>query len=128
MKQRKDKPMKTKRTFNLTAVALAFVTLLAWAGADSRAADPCAGAQVAIGPNVPHDVQGGVRLPPTTDSDAQLAAFAWQQFLALCWQSDYNTTSCSRGAPDTSWNFSMAYKQGQPLVWETYAHRSELRP
>jgi hypothetical protein len=120
--------MKTKRTFNLIAATLAFVTLLPWAGPDSRAADPCAGPQVTIGPNVPHDVPGGVRLPPTADSDAQLAAFAWQQFLALCWQSDYNTTSFSRGAADTSWNFSMAYKPGQPLVWETYAHRSELRP
>src|SRR3982074_1588683 len=99
MKQRKDKPMKSKRTFNLIAAALAFVTLLAWARTDSRAADPCAGAQVTIGPNVPHDVPGGMRLPPTSESDAQLAAFAWQQFLALCWQSDYNNTSFSRGAP-----------------------------
>lgn len=69
-----------------------------------------------------------MRLPPTGASDGKFAAFAWQQFLALCWQSDYNTTSFSRGAPDTTWNYSMAYKPGQPLVWETYAHRSELRP
>src|SRR4051812_29856416 len=46
----------------------------------------------------------------------------------MCWQSDYNTTSFSRGAPDTSWNYKLNYKKGQPLVWETYAHRSELRP
>jgi hypothetical protein len=67
-------------------------------------------------------------LPATEQSEAELAAFAWQQFLALCWQSDYNTNTHSRGAPDTSWNYTMAYKPGQPLVWETYAHRSELRP
>jgi hypothetical protein len=107
---------------------LLFVTLLASASADSRAADPCPEPQVKIDSHVPHDVPGGMRLPPTAESDAQLAAFAWQQFLALCWQSDYNATTFSRGAPDTSWNFSMAYKPGQPLVWETYAHRSELRP
>jgi hypothetical protein len=106
---------------------MAFVTLVAFV-AGSRAADPCAGLQVTIGPGVPHDVPGSSRLPPTAASDAKLAAFAWQQFLALCWQSDYDTTSFSRGAPDTKWNFSMAYKPGQPLVWETYAHRSELRP
>ena len=111
-----------------TVAVMAFVMLLAWAGAVSRAADPCEGVQVLIGPNVPHDVAGSRRLPPTAASDPKLAAFAWQQFLALCWQSDYNTTSFSRGAPDTTWNYSMAYKPGQPLVWETYAHRSELRP
>jgi hypothetical protein len=111
-----------------TIAVLTFVALLAGAGTGSRAADPCAGVQVTIGPNVPHDVAGSRRLPPTAASDAKLAAFAWQQFLALCWQSDYTTTSFSRGAPDTTWNYSMAYKPGQPLVWETYAHRSELRP
>jgi hypothetical protein len=120
--------MKTKHTHKLIRAVLASVMLLALAGAGSHAADPCATVQVPIGPNVPHDVPGGMRLPPTDDSNAQLAAFAWQQFLALCWQSDYDTTSFSRGAPDTNWNYSMAYKPGQPLVWETYAHRSELRP
>jgi hypothetical protein len=90
--------------------------------------DPCATVQIKIGPNVPHDVPGGMRLSASEQSEAELAAFAWQQFLALCWQSDYNTNTHSRGAPDKSWNYTMAYKPGQPLVWETYAHRSELRP
>jgi hypothetical protein len=94
----------------------------------TAAQDAIAAVQVTIGPNVPHDVPQGMRLPYNEQSETVLAAFAWQQFLALCWQSDYNTTSFSRGAPDTNWNYKLNYKKGQPLVWETYAHRSELRP
>lgn len=83
---------------------------------------------VTIGPDVPHDVPGGKRLPSTEQSNVQLASFAWQQFLALCWQSDYNTSTYSRGAPDPNWNYTKPYGAGQPVVWETYAHKSELRP
>jgi hypothetical protein len=117
---------------------LAVLTLAARPDPHSRAttvssetnaqADPCATVKITIGPDVPHDVPGGTRLPATEQSEAELAAFAWQQFLALCWQSDYNTNTHSRGAPDTNWNYTMKYTPGQPLVWETYAHRSELRP
>ncbi|MFQ3244591.1 MAG: hypothetical protein ACI9SP_001222 [Arenicella sp.] len=83
---------------------------------------------VSITSDVPHDVPGGQRLPASDVSNQVLAQFAWQQFLALTWQSDYNPANHSRGAPDTAWNHSKPYTAGQPLVWETYAHRSELRP
>ena len=73
---------------------------------------PVATVQVTIGPNIPHDVPQGMRLPYNEQSEVELAAFAWQQFLAMCWQSDYNTTSFSRGAPDTSWNYTLNYKKG----------------
>jgi hypothetical protein len=89
---------------------------------------PTAQAVVSITPDVPHDVPGGQRLPASDASNEVLAQFAWQQFLALTWQSDYNATSNSRGAPDTAWDHSQPYTAGQPLVWETFAHRSELRP
>ena len=85
-------------------------------------------AQIMIGPNVPHDVPGGVRLPASVQSDNTLAAFAWQQFLALSWQSNYDTITHSRGTPDMNWNYTLPYDSGQSLVWETFAHRSELRP
>jgi hypothetical protein len=117
---------------------MAAVPLLAWSSSGSRvvtatsgllaAADPNAEVQITIGANVPHDVPGGQRLPSTDDSDVKLAVFAWQQFLALSWQSNYNSTTHSRGTPDANWDYAKQYKAGQPLVWETYAHKSELRP
>ncbi len=71
----------------------------------------------------PHDVNS------TDPSKLELAFFAWREFFALNWQSDWNSSSKSRGNPDANWN----YKQpgpfpSQPLVWETYAHRTELSP
>jgi hypothetical protein len=66
-------------------------------GETNADADPCATVQVTIGPNVPHDVPGSMRLPATEQSEAELAAFAWQQFLALCWQSDYDTNTPHTG-------------------------------
>lgn len=85
-------------------------------------------AQVTIGPDVPHDVPGGKRLPPSEASNKVLATFAWQQFLALCWQSNYSETKPVRGTADPNWDYTKPYQPGQPLVWETFAHRSELRP
>ncbi|MBS0028029.1 hypothetical protein ACTJJ0_06810 [Chitinophaga sp. 22321] len=66
--------------------------------------------------------------PKDLDSNAtpeQLAAFAWNEFLALNWQSSYRLNG-KRDYPNLSWS----YDQQQPglTVWETYAHRTELRP
>jgi hypothetical protein len=55
----------------------------------------------------------------------QLVEFAWEEFLALNWQSSYSKNK-KRDMPDLSWNFSN--KNPDTLVWETYAHRSELQP
>ena len=116
----------------VVAFAVALVSLLASCGPVSQQPEaPETGAAIVIAPDVPHDVHGR-RLPPSVRANEVLAAFAWQQFLALSWQSDYGTENVDpirsyiRGTPDTSWDYSMPYTK--PLVWETYAHRSELRP
>lgn len=64
-------------------------------------------------------------LPPGADAK-QLAEFAWAEFFALNWKSSYDTIRYQRDTPDTTWT----YRQSDPAlaVWETYAHRTELRP
>ncbi|MCW3467009.1 hypothetical protein [Chitinophaga nivalis] len=65
---------------------------------------------------------------PNADS-VELITFAWNEFFALNWKSNYRSTAL-RGHADESWS----YKNDQtpypedPLVWETYAHRVEVRP
>jgi hypothetical protein len=71
-------------------------------------------------------------LPPvdvdTNASDTTLAAYAWQEFLALNWKSSYSTNGL-KGNPDTNWTFFTDDKPVPDIVvWETYAHRSELSP
>jgi hypothetical protein len=79
---------------------------------------------IVIGPNVPHDIE---RKPPSDAYEVELAQFAWQQFVALGWQATYDpkNNNFQRGVPDTAWKGN-----GVPrfAVWETFAHRSELRP
>ncbi|MBO6515513.1 MAG: hypothetical protein JJ975_03090 [Bacteroidia bacterium] len=61
-------------------------------------------------------------------SDTDLVKFAWEEFLALNWKSSY-TENSKRDYPDLNWRWnsdSSAYPD--LLVWETYAHRTELRP
>lgn len=69
--------------------------------------------------------------PKDLDSNAtpqQLVEFAWEEFLALNWKSSYSKNQL-RDFPDTTWSFSSDTKPfPDTLVWETYAHRSELRP
>ncbi|TWF41338.1 hypothetical protein FHW36_103142 [Chitinophaga polysaccharea] len=62
------------------------------------------------------------------DSNAtpeKMAAFAWNEFLALNWESSYRLNG-KRDYPNLNWS----YKQlpAGLAVWETYAHRTELRP
>ncbi|WP_315822644.1 hypothetical protein [Paraflavitalea speifideaquila] len=56
-----------------------------------------------------------------------LISFAWNEFLALHWRSGYGN-SAGRDMPDRSWNYNTPGKYPDLAVWETYAHRSELRP
>ncbi len=58
----------------------------------------------------------------------ELVQFAWEEFIALTWQSSYEEDG-KRDNPDTSWNWNK-YTDAYPdlVVWETYAHRTELRP
>lgn len=60
----------------------------------------------------------------------EMAAFAWNEFLALNWKSAY-VHSGKRGTPDYNWDYSVRTPNNypdEPVVWETYAHRAELRP
>ncbi len=77
---------------------------------------------------VPHDAPA-----PVEDSSQQqtaLANFAWQEFIALNWPSNYTSTTPNRGQPDTSKtaaDFAQPDSSGQ-LVWQTYKHRVEVYP
>src|SRR3954469_16697390 len=83
-----------------------------------------------ISPNVPHDVPAG-----SAATVAQLAVFAWQEFIALNWVALNPGTTSVRGrpstavgpagflgiAPDGNGNFPL-------VVWQTYRHKNELFP
>lgn len=72
-----------------------------------------------ISPTLPGD------LPSGNATQEELAKFAWNEFFALNWASSW-TTDNKRDSPDASWTFD---KPTPDLaVWETYIHRSELRP
>lgn len=68
--------------------------------------------------------------PPDLDSAAspqQLAEFAWEEFLALNWQASYPKDG-KRDAPDLNWSYKDTSAYPSLVVWETFAHRAELRP
>lgn len=83
-----------------------------------------------LSPCVPHDVPGG------SADVADLAVFAWQEFVALNWVAMDPGTTSIRGrpapdtdpmagflgvAPDASGNYPL-------VVWQTYRHKNELFP
>lgn len=77
--------------------------------------------QVSFNPFPPQDL-------PAAATPTELVNFAWEEFIALTWKSSYNTNSL-RDYPDTTWNWSNDNSPYPDLVvWETYAHRTELRP
>ncbi|WP_420318742.1 hypothetical protein [Ekhidna sp.] len=77
--------------------------------------------EVNFNPIPPFDV------PPNADS-IDLIKFAWEEFIALNWKSSYSINGL-RDNPDTSWNWGSSSDPFPDLaVWETYAHRTELRP
>jgi hypothetical protein len=104
-----------------TAVAFLLVTLLA-------AASPATAQYLSIVPQPPAD------LASRNASLEDIAKFAWQEFLALNWKASIDTqhppsTSNQRGRPDLSWNHKQPVPQfPNPLVWQTYAQTTELRP
>jgi len=55
------------------------------------------------------------------------AIFAWREIISLSWKSTYTEAVPQRGTPDPSWNYSQGTPT-DPLVWETFAHRTEYRP
>ncbi|WP_262907789.1 hypothetical protein [Hymenobacter sp. 15J16-1T3B] len=75
---------------------------------------------IQIAPHPPKDLAPG--------SDPKLLAeFAWAEFFALNWQASYPKNGL-RDSPDTTWTFASAGAYPPLAVWETYAHRTELRP
>ncbi len=76
-----------------------------------------------------------INFSPTPPSDLdtgadpkKLAEFAWEEFLALNWKSSYSKDQ-KRDSPDTTWNYQTEPGAYPDLdVWETFAHRTELRP
>jgi hypothetical protein len=75
------------------------------------------------------DVKISYELPGDIKTDAtqsELGYYAWQEFFALNWQSSYSKDNL-RTLPDKEWDFK---SEAQPplTVWETYIHRTELRP
>jgi len=68
---------------------------------------------------IPHDL-------PVGASQEDIANFAWNHFFALNWKAAWAQDSQNRFIPDKNWTS----KDSPPnlSVWETYAHRTELRP
>jgi hypothetical protein len=117
-------------------LAATFLTACPAAGPPVKHAAPPAPAPLGSGPvffgsnasQVPNDL-----VVPTGSSPEQaltlLSTFAWQEFIALNWLSTYNTTSFTRGEPDTHVTPLQFTQLGtQPLVWQTYMHRVEIFP
>ncbi len=71
---------------------------------------------------VPHD--------EADSSQTALATFAWKEFIALNWPSNYSTSTPTRGVPDSSQSALSFLKPdpNKPLVWQTYKHRVEVYP
>ncbi|MCP9765625.1 hypothetical protein [Lacihabitans soyangensis] len=69
--------------------------------------------------------------PDLLDSNAtpqQLVEFAWEEFFALNWQSSFDKDGL-RDHPDPAWSYNDSSSAYPSLaVWETFAHRTELRP
>ncbi len=109
----------SKRSSPIIAIVVALST---WLGA--TAAVP----YIQIKPRPPKD------LASRSASQEDLAKFAWQEFLALNWKASVDSTHApgpvnQRGLPDLTWNYSKPAPQfPNPLVWQTYAQTTELRP
>ncbi len=109
----------SKRCSTIIAIVVALSTWLS-----ATAAVP----YIQIMPRPPKD------LASRAASQEDLAKFAWQEFLALNWKASVDSThapgpSNQRGLPDLAWSYSKPAPQfPNPLVWQTYAQTTELRP
>lgn len=111
---------------NLTKMAVVLLALLSIAVAPS--APTAVPAYLQIEPYPPKDLA-------TRDASMEdLAKFAWQEFFALNWKASIDSrhppsAANQRGTPDLNWNPRQPVPQyPNPLVWQTYAQTTELRP
>lgn len=72
---------------------------------------------------VPHDLD-------STSDQVELSRFAWQEFIALNWPSNYTSASPIRGTADQTKSVTdfLNGSANYPLVWQTYKHRVEIYP
>ena len=105
---------------SLTYLTLLVLTLFYACNGSKPAAEEALPPYINVSYTVPKDL-------PSDASPELLAKFAWEELVALNWKSSFNSSQ-RRGQPDTTWNFGQSGAYPDLLVWETYAHRSELRP
>lgn len=121
---------RSRRSYALAVIALQAL----WAvpgvrPASAQVLDPCYQPPFSplISPCVPHDTPAG-----STASIADLAFFAWQEFIALNWVATDPATNGVRGRPNMDADFLSIAPDSQgnfPLVvWQTYRHKNELFP
>lgn len=70
--------------------------------------------------SLPEDLREGA-------SEKELAEFAWKEFFALNWESSWEKDSL-RDQPNKNWTPKQDNGQPNLAVWETFIHRTELRP
>ena len=100
-----------------------FIALIAFACQDKQGqkdelASAGSGLNIAFNQFPPEDLD-------STATDTQLVNFAWEELIALNWKSSYSSNG-KRDYPDTTWNWTKG--DADTVVWETFAHRTELRP
>lgn len=121
------------RTWSGSA-ALALLVLSTFIAGCPKKTEPAAPELTAEAPYLPILSVPPKDLPSRSASLEQIAQFAWQEFLALNWKASVDATNPPsatnpRGMPDLNWNYSMPAPQSpNPLVWQTYAQTTELRP
>ena len=104
-------------------IGLSALSVAIWMGASALTLRPISDNSFTLSATVPTDVRLGA-------TDAELAEFAWQEFVALNWQSSFNANGVSsptnqeRGVPNPNWSVSSG--SVNLAVWETYLHRTEL--
>ena len=128
-----------RRTLSRCAFALALAPVL-WAlpGTGPAAAHPTGDPDcyappfsLLVSPCVPHDVPAGVDA-----TVAELAFFAWQEFIALNWMAEDPPSSGQRGRPVSPTDPNSGFFAVKPdaegdfplVVWQTYRHKNELFP
>ncbi|MDH5609361.1 MAG: hypothetical protein OEY56_07765 [Cyclobacteriaceae bacterium] len=64
---------------------------------------------------------------PADATESDMAVFAWNEFFALNWAASWPEDQ-RRTTPNVNWDFATSGAAPQLAVWETYIHRTELRP